>query len=969
MWLALLGQLCVRVEDTEVSVAAAKQRAVLAALLVRANHVVSFDELADSVWEGAPPTTARATLRNYVKSLRQLLGPSAGARIITRPPGYLARLGEDELDVLRFESLCRLGGMAVRTGDWRRGATLLADALRLWRGAPLADIPSETLRRQVTPQLERLHLQAVEWRIDAELNLSRHAGLILELESLIAEHPLREPFHAQLMLALYRSGRAAEALTAYERARRQLADRLGVDPGPDLRRLHEAILRTDKGLAAPAEAGARTELAGAATLSGQTRTVAGRAAPAVVPRQLPATTRHFAGRTGELNTLVSLVDAFDGSGTVVVCAIDGAAGVGKTALAIRFAHQVAERFPDGQLYVNLRGYDPVGPPVAPEEAIRGFLDALGVEPDRVPANADAQAALYRSLVAERRLLLVLDNARDAGQVRPLLPGNAGCLMVVTSRSTLAGLVASVGAYPLTLDLLSEEEARELLRRRLGAERVMGAPAAVNELIGLCARLPLALSVAASRAAMRPGFPLTALVAELRQATSRLDSLDAGDAASSVRSVFSWSLAAVSEPAGRMFGLLGLHPGPDISASAAASMAAMPLAEARQALTELVRAHLVAEHAPGRFTFHDLLRAYAAGQAGLRDSLAEQQAAIRRVLDHYLHTAHAADRLLVPARDPITLDSPASGVGPETLADCGQALAWFGREHQVLLAAVGRAAEDGFGAHAWRLAWALTTFLDRQGHWAECTAVQDMALVAAQRAGDLLGRAHAHRQLGRMRISAGSYSEAERHLRAAIEEFRQAGDRVGQGRTRLDIARALEGQGRYRDAIGHALEALDLFRAAGHRIGQARALNGIGWCYAQLGSYEKTLRYCQQAFDVYRELGHRNGQSGTLDSLGYAYHHLGHYGDAIECYRRSLGMSRAEGDRYGEADGLSHLGDVYGDAGDLAYALRSWQQALAILDDLRHPDAGGVRAKLSGVGTQLDQPGAREALGAARPIAC
>lgn len=924
MWLSVLGPLSVRPADDEVVIRAAKQRAVLAALLVRANQAVSFDELIEVAWDDTPPPSARATLRNYVKSLRQQLGPAA-SRLVTRDPGYLMRLAEDEVDTLRFRALCLRGGTAVRERDWERAAADLSAALSLWRGAPLSDVPSEALRRDVVPPLEQLRLQAVEWRLDADLHLARHADLLLELRGLVAQHPLNERFHAQLMLALYRCGRIAEALTAYEQARRELADQLGTGPGPELRSLHEQILRSDTEFAVQRQD---------TVLSAPT-----------APRQLPAPPPHFAGRAAEMDALGRMLD---GTAGVLVSVIGGSAGVGKTALALRFAHQVSERFPDGQLYVNLRGFDPVGPPVTPADAIGGFLTALGVDPRRIPADLAASAALYRSLAASRRLLILLDNARDAEQVRPLLPGGDGCLVLVTSRSRLTGLVASEGAQPLALDLLSEDGARQLLDLRLGTARTHAEPEALTELITLCARLPLALSIAAALAVIRPTLTITALVAELRDARGRLNALDTRDAASSVRAVFSWSLADVSPAAGALFRLVGVHAGPDISAPAAASLAGVPLAEVERALQELLCVRLIEEQIPGRFTFHDLLRAYAAEQAAQHDSLAVRRAGVLRVLDHYVHTAHAADRLLIPARDPIRLDAPAAGSHPEVPAGREQALAWFQREHRVLLAAVRTAAEEGFGTHAWQLAWAMTTFLDRQGHWADLTAVQGAALVAAERAEDLLGRAHARRQLGRVRISAGSYAAAEPYLLRAIAEFSQAGDRVAAARTRLDVAQALEGQCLYQDAIAHALRALGEFRAAGHQTGQARALNGIGWCYAQLGSHEQSLTYCQQALDLHRERGYRGGEAATLDSLGYAHHHLGNDADAVECYRRSIAISQEEGDRYGEADGLSHLGDVFGDSGEMDEAYELWRRALLILTELGHPGAKAVQLKLEKV---------------------
>ena len=970
MWLAVLGPLVVRPAHAEVRVAAAKQRVVLAALAVRAGQVVSFDELAETVWDGAPPLTARVTLRNYVKCLRQLLGP-AGARIITHDPGYLIQLAAGELDVLRFGELSRQGGAAVRAAEWPRASGLLGEALGLWRGEPLADIPSDALRWQTAPRLERLRLQALEWRLDADLNLGRHADLVPELQGHTAGQPLHERFHAQLMLALYRSGRGAEALAAYDRARGLLARHLGAEPGPELRDLHLRILREDTDLAIPAGpdapagtsatpgTGAIPGTGPAPGMAGPPSEVTGEPSPPI-PRQLPATARHFAGRACELATLTGLLGEHTsgdppGAGgeardTVRIVAIDGTAGVGKTTLATRFAHQVAGRFPDGQLYVNLRGFDPAGPPVTPTEAVRGFLGAFGVEPTRIPADLAAQAALYRSLVADRRMLIVLDNARDSGQVRPLLPGGDGCLVLITSRPPLVSLVAAEGAHPLTLGLLSAAEARDLLARHLGAGPVAAEPAAAAELAGLCARLPLALSVAAARVASRPGFSLSAAARELRTARSRLDALSAGDAVTDARTVFSWSYCQLSPGAARMFRLLGLHPGPDISEAAAVSLAGVLPGQARYALAELAGASLLTGTAPGRYAFHDLMRAYAAEQAagGHRRG---PRTAVRRVLDHYLHTAFAADRLLA-ARDPIAIDPPARGAVPEPLASRAAARAWFQAEHQTLLAAVRLAAEMGFDDHAWQIPWTLVTFLDRQGHWADWESTQRIALAAARGRDDIGGQAQAHRQLGRLRIQRGPYAEAEAHLAEALDLFRRAGDPVGHARVRLDIAQALERQGRHRDAITHSLEAMSLFRAAGHRVGQSRALNGTGWCHAQLGEPARALPYCEQALALDRELGNQQAVSATLHSLGYIHHLLGDQARAISCYREALGLSRQLGDRYGQADALAFLGETYHASGDQAGARDAWRHSLDILDELRHPEAADVRAKLRDLDASL-----------------
>jgi DNA-binding SARP family transcriptional activator len=637
MWVGLLGSLLVRVDGAVVAVTAARQRAVLAVLAVRAGELVPADELAEVVWDGVPPEQAAVTIRNYVKRLRFRLG-CAGGQIVACRPGYRLEVAADELDLRVFTRLCREGGAAVQVGDWAAAFGGLGRALGLWRGAPFADAGCERLQREQAPPLCELRWQAAEWRAEAGLALGRHAELAGELAEWCAAEPLRERFAALRMLALYRGGRQGDALAAYQQARRMLVGELGVEPGEELRRVHQQILAGDPALAAPAVRDAvPAQGCAAAALAAP---AGGLGAARVVPRQLPAAVGRFAGRSGELGVLARLAgQAVSGAGgTVLISAIGGTAGVGKTALAVRFAHRVAGLFPDGQLYADLRGFSPSGDPVPAARVLRGFLDALGVAPQTVPADADARAGLYRSVLAGRRMLVLLDNARDAAQVRPLLPGSAGCLVVVTSRSQLTGLAATGDARMLALGLLTGPEARELLAGRLGAGRVEAEPDAVDELIERCARLPLALAITAARAAARPARPLAALAAELRTADGRLDALDAGEPAANVRAVFSWSYDQLSPAGARLFRLLGLHPGPDISAPAAASMAGVQPARARQLLAELARAHLITEPVPGRHGFHDLLRAYAAEQAHAVDRGNDRSTAIhaaRPLLAHHL----------------------------------------------------------------------------------------------------------------------------------------------------------------------------------------------------------------------------------------------------------------------------------------------------------------------------------------------
>jgi tetratricopeptide (TPR) repeat protein len=802
-------------------------------------------------------------------------------------------------------------------------------------------VPSRLLRDREVPPIEDQRLQALAARIDADLHLGRHGEVVAELRQLVAAHPLQEQFHAQLMLGLYRSGRPADALAAYQDVRRVLAGELGIDPGPELRLLHQRIRAADGELLIAA-GGSRGPSGSAPTSLSPPA-----ARENVVPRQLPAATRHFAGRAGTLRALTELAaEAAGASQATVISVIDGTAGIGKTTLALRFAHQVAGQFPDGQLYVNLRGFDPAGPPMTPVEAIGLFLDALAVPAARIPAGLDAQAGLYRSLLAGQRMLVLLDNARDVDQVRPLLPASPGCLVLVTSRSQLTGLVAAEGAFPLTLDLLADAEARELLNRHLGPERVAREPRAADELIQLCARLPLALSIAAARAASQPGLSLAALTADLRDARGRLDALDAGHAAANVRAVLSWSYQQLDAAAARLFRLLGLHAGPDVSVAAAASMAGLPLGEGRRRLGELTRAHLLAEQAPGRFSCHDLLRAYAAELTRAADSEAERRAATGRMLDHYLHTAYSAALRLHPTRKPIALAAPQPGAEPEYIGAAGQALAWFQAERRVLMAAAGLAYQDGLDTHAWQITWALSRFLDMRGRWHDWAALEQIALAATRRLGDRAAQASAHQRFGFASAKLGNYENAHAHLQLALAIHTEHGDHAGQAYAHNSLAITLNYQGRYGEALGHAQQALESYTAAGDLPGRALALNSVGWFHAVLGDHQQAISYCEQALDLFRDLGSREGMANALDSLGYAHHQSGNYAEATARYQQALGLHREIGGRWGAAETLGHLGDACHAAGNPAAARTAWEEAVAILAGLQHPDAGQIRAKLA-----------------------
>jgi DNA-binding SARP family transcriptional activator/tetratricopeptide (TPR) repeat protein len=971
----LLGPLLVEADGARVTVSAGKQRVLLATLLLQANQVVSAAGLAEAIWEGNPPGSARVTLQNYVKRLRQALGPAGYERIVTRPVGYLIQVGPGELDLARFTELQQAGRAAVRTGSWEVASAQLGTALGLWRGEPLADVPSRRLVQAEVPRLAEMRLETLEARIDADLHLGRHREVIAELQALIAAEPLRERLHELLMLALYRSGQQGIALAAYRHVRRQLVDEVGIEPGPGLRDLNQRILRSDAQLLLapqpPASAAGQRDEAKSPDVPEQASGDRGRLPR---PNMLPAGVAGFTGRVRELAVLSGLVGgargaaggtggvvgsggaAVGGVGGPVVVAIGGTAGVGKTALAVHWARSVAGEFPDGQLYVNLRGFGP-SEPLAPAEALRGFLDALQVPAGQVPGSVEGRAALLGGLVAGRRVLMVLDNARDAGQVRPLLAGSGGCVVVVTSRAELAGLVVAEGAVQLGLDVLSVGEARLLLAGRLGSGRVAAEPAAADELIGLCARLPLALAITAARAVAHPGFGLAALAGELGDARGRLDALSTGEDSTDVRAVLSWSYRKLGVRAARLLRLLGLHPGPDITVAAAASLAGTDAGGVRGLLRELTRWHLLAEPVPGRYAFHDLLRAYAAERAAAEDSEADRHAAIHRMLDHYLHTAYAAALVINRARGTLDLAPIQPGAVPEAIDGHDQALAWFTAEHQVLLALIGRAVEAGFDGAAWQLPWTLTDYLQWQGQWHELVAIQRTAVAATERLGDTAAQANGFRSLGRACFGLRAWGEARAYLSQALQLCQELGDGLSEARTRISLGFVMERLGHYREALDHARRALALFEQADNRPGQARALNNIGWYHALLGDHHQALLRSKQALDLQRELGDRCGEANTWDTLGLSHRQLGHYTKSASCYQEAISRFTELGDRTGEAETLIHLGDMRSAAGSRLAAIAAWRQALRLLDELHLPDAEQVRDKLKRATAELAGPAA------------
>ncbi|MFL6140557.1 MAG: BTAD domain-containing putative transcriptional regulator [Labedaea sp.] len=910
----LFGEIQLQAREQLLDVGTPRQQAVLAALLVDAGRPVSIETLIDRVWGEDPPVEARNVLYSHLSRIRRLLAHAGDtdspAGISRRSAGYLLEIEPDAVDLHRFTRLIQQGKDARNTDIDRVAA--LAEALRMWRGPPLAAI-SGSWAGQVRAAWHRQRLDAAVRWAGMELRLGRTASVLTTIPDLIDEYPLAEPLEALHMRALHVAGRDAEAVDRFSVVRQRLADQLGTDPGPELRAVHGVILRG--------------EPAFAAAISPAVATFA----------QLPPDTPGFAGREAELRRLDGLLDGPFTTARIMV--LSGTAGVGKTTLAVHWAHTVRDRFPDGQLYVNLRGFDPAGPPVTPVEAVRGFLEAFQVPRERIPTTLEAQAGLYRSMLANRRVLVLLDNAHDAEQVRALLPGSPGSLALVTSRDRLDGLVVA-GAHPIPVGLLDDVEAHAVLRARIGVERVAAEPAAVDEIIGLCAHLPLALAVVAARAVTHPGFGLAVLAGQLRDARGGLDQFAGADPVTDPRVVFSWSYLRLNPAAARLFRLLGLHPGPDISACAAASLAGLQGRQMRSVPAELAQAHLITEHSPGRYACHDLLRAYAAELADEHDRAADRDQAIRRVLGHYAYTAYHADGFLDPRREvPPTLTELPDGAEPARIVDRGQALAWFKAEHRILLAALRQDAQ--FDAQVWELVWSIRRFLSMQGHWHDALDAATVALAAARRLGDLRKQAFAHHVLGNTYVWLGRYDDAQNELHVALNLYESARDVIGRAYVHHSFAWLLDTQANTVDALAHAEQALDLFRAAEHRAGQARELNSIGWFHALLGEYAVAVAHCEEALELQLRLGDHLSAAPTWDSLGYAHSHLGDKARAITCYEKALELFQRNGHRINVAHTLIRIADIRRETGDLASARAGWQQGYDILVQLGHSDATDV----------------------------
>jgi DNA-binding SARP family transcriptional activator/Tfp pilus assembly protein PilF len=909
MEFVLLGGIAVLADATPLDLGPARQRCVLAALAVDAGRVVSVDRLMQRVWGDEPPLRARATLLNYLSRLRLLLD---GA-VVRRPGGYALEVERSDVDLLQFRDLC----VRARGADDQQAEALLRRAVELWQGEALTGVESDW----AVAERDRLHQQLLDAECDLteiQLRLGHGEDLVAALTARSADWPLDERVAAQLMLALHRAGRTADALARYRQLRERLVEELGTDPGTAVRELHQRMLDGE-----PALIAASTE---------------------PVPRQLPARPRWFTGRGTEL---ARLDEALEDADAVVISAIGGAGGIGKTWLALHWAHGHAEQFPDGQLFIDLRGFSPTERPVSPDTALFGFLTALGTASDRVPAELDAKSALYRSLVADRRMLVVLDNAATADQVTPLLPGNPSCTVLVTSRTVLASLIDRHGARHLRLDALARTEARALLSARLGADRVAAEPDAADELIDLCGGYPLALSITARHAA---DHPLAEVAAELRELGLEMLDHDT-DPGASLPAVLSWSLRWLTDEQRTVFGLLGIAPGPDTTLPAVTALTGLPQNRARKALSALEEASLLELRPGDRYGMHDLVRAYAATVANdLPDDV--QETALVRVMDFHLHTAHAADRLLNPGRQLLEPDPPAPGVRAHPLTDAAAATAWLEAEHATLLAT--QRAALAFGRHhvVWHLAWALDTFHYRRGDPHNTIIAWRAALEAAAHLSDPAARSRAHRLLAYATSLVGLHEEAIEHLNSALDVAVRHDDPTEQGHTQLALAYAWELRGDDRRALIHARRALDHYRTLDHPVWEAMALNTVGWHAARLGDLDTARDHCLAALSLHQDHHDIASKANTLDSLGFIAHRAGHHQHAIDYYDQAVALYRTLSYAYRLADTLDNAGHPHAALGQHEQARKVWREALELYREQgRDEDAARVRRQLD----DLDRP--------------
>ncbi|MGY0231889.1 AfsR/SARP family transcriptional regulator [Longispora urticae] len=1024
-----------------------RTRAVLGILLVRPGEIVSVGQFVDELWPDQPPAEARPLVHGYLSRLRRALraAPDGAARLVTRKPGYLLHVGDGELDLHRFEDLLGRARSARSAGALDESLRYYRRAHALWRGTPFADAPATPGIDGAVTRLAELRLGSGEEEFAVRLAVGEGAELVAALTEQVDAYPLRERPVGQLMLALHRAGRTAEALDVYRRAVARLAGELGIDPGPELRQVEVAILRGEVGTpsrgtadgpelgqgnreaAPPGPGGGGTEpgwpgtrrvglevgqsgaghddgspvgwpgsgreepedgqpaavrdgrpgqarVARAGTSrsgpvgpepapdvrdgavpgpepervepdaargdeSGHTRAVTGETSwPGERPAQLPTDLATFTGRSAELAHLLAPADP--GAAGVTVVAVDGMAGVGKTALAVRAAHRVAGRFPDGQLFLDLHGFTEGIEAVAPGDALDRMLRALGVPGDRIPPGTEDRASLFRSAVAGRRMLLLLDNAATEDQVRPLLPATPGCLVLVTSRHRLTGLDA---ALPLSLDLLPPSDAVALFVRIAGPGAAAD-QAGTAEIVELCGRLPLAIRIAAARLRSRSGWRPAHLADRLRDHRHRLDQLVAGHR--SVGGAFELSYQQLDPDQRRMFRLLGLHPGPDTDAPAAAALSGLGVPRADRLLEDLTDAHLLEQPVVGRYRFHDLLRGYAARAAADEEPATDRRAALIRLFDYYVDTAAGAATLVYPHDGDLCLcRTTTPPTRPRGVSTAPQAATWLETERQNLLAVAAQAAGIGLPEYPNRLSDVLARNLRSRGTFADTLSLHNQALAAASQMGDRRGEGHAWSRLGDLYKEVDRYDDALDAYRRALGLSGGAGDRGCEGHALAGLGILHLLTGRSQEAIGYFGRSLAIAREIGDRNGERRGLVGLGILDKLLGRPEAALDHLGRAVRIAAEIGDLPGEAHASVSLAELHRQLGRPDRAVEHLHRALDLVRESGDRAGEAHASVSLAASYRQLGLPDQAIGPLRRALAIADQIgdRQAEQGALAA--------------------------
>jgi DNA-binding SARP family transcriptional activator/tetratricopeptide (TPR) repeat protein len=896
--------------DDEVPLGPVQQRAVFAVLALVSGRTVSRNALVSALWADVPPRHAATVIQTYVMHLRRALDPGRAARepseVLARSgDGYLLRLAADHVDVLRFRGLVTVARGARRSGDYEACFAASEEALQLWHAPPVADLPLLAGHPSVAV-LAKERRAVVAWLADAALHRDTPGDALSVLEEAVLARPLDEPLHGWLIRLYAALGRRVDALGCYEQLRHRLVDELGVDPTPQLRELHQAVLR-DEDPRPPAVSRGVPPAAHAAGPLHQ------------VPRQLPAAPQLFTGRVVELADLGKIHDV----STVVITAIDGMAGVGKTALAVQAAHQMVDRYPDGQLFIDLHGYTDGVAPVDPSEALDRLLRSLGVAGDQIPRDIDERSGLLRSRLAERRMLIVLDNAATEAQVAPLLPGAPGCVVLVTSRRRLAGLDHT---HALSLDTLPPADAAMLFRNSVNDSRSAGqSPALVAELVELCGQLPLAIRIAAARLRSHPAWDLAHLVQRLRDQQHRLVELAAGQRG--VAAALDLSYQDLSDAQRYVYRLLGLHPGPDIDPYAAAALIDTTLPEVGRALEQLLEAHLLLEPVAGRYRFHDLTRAHAVHTAMQDETEHGRRAALDRLLDYYRHTASVAMDAAYPYERDRRPQVPPARTPRPPLPDPAAALDWLDSELPNLLAAASYATEHSMPTHLLQLSTILHRHLRTHSRLHDAETLHSQALTTARATGHQTAEIEALTGLGHIHRRQDRHTPAADYYQQALQLARTTGHQAAELEVLVGLGHIHRMQGRREQSADHYQQALQLARATGNRTSELEALTGLGNLHLLHGRYEQAADHYQQTLQLARATGNRTGELNALNGLGNLHRRQGRYEQAADHYQQTLRLAGATGHRHGEQTALNGLGSIHRRQGRYKQAADHYQRLL------------------------------------------